>query len=97
MDAQDLFSQPEAVAADVGKFAGLSDHRYFEFALDRQSSCDPRRRSTTVASAFSKRKEAEPKIRQWYASHNDMVADVIGKDVGWNDRIRSTTPKNGAL
>ncbi len=90
VESSKLFQEPEKTAAEVAKFAGLTDdHAFFEFAVDREASCDPRRRSSTVATAFSKRKEAEPQLRKWYADHNDMMSELLGKDTGWNDRIRS--------
>ena len=65
----------------------------------RESSCDPRRRSQKVSVAYYKRKEAEPNFRKWYADHNDMLAELIGQDFGWNDRIRSgnADPHSGFL
>ncbi|CAM9090423.1 unnamed protein product [Scytosiphon promiscuus] len=85
-----LFEEPEKVAAEVAKFAGLGDdHAFFEFALHREASCDPRRRSSEVSTAFSKRKESEPQLRKWYTDHNDMLSELIGEEMGWNDRIRS--------
>ncbi|CAN0466079.1 unnamed protein product [Ascophyllum nodosum] len=99
VDSKKLFSEPEKTAADVAKFAGLSEHTFFEFGVDRESSCDPRRRSQKVSVAYYKRKEAEPNFRKWYADHNDMLAELIGQDFGWNDRIRSgnADPHSGFL
>lgn len=90
VESRKLFQKPEKTAAEVAKFAGLADdHAFFEFAVDREASCDPRRKSSTVATAFSKRKESEPQLRKWYADHNDMMSELLGEDTGWNDRIRS--------
>lgn len=95
VESSKLFQAPEKVAAEVATFAGLDDgHAFFEFAVDRAASCDPRRRSSTVAMAFSKRKEAEPQLRKWYADHNDMLSELLGRDTHWNDRIRSTLNNN---
>lgn len=95
VDSNALFANPEKTAAEVAKFLALADRPLFEFALDREASCDPRRRSTKVSTAYSKRKEAEPQIRKWYADHNDMVMDLLGVDFGWNDRIRSMVVGGG--
>ena len=35
VDSKKLFSEPEKTAADVAKFAGLSEHTFFEFGVDR--------------------------------------------------------------
>lgn len=95
VESTKLFQEPEKVAAEVAKFAGLEDkHAFFEFAVDRDASCDPRRRSSTVASAYSKRKEAEPQLRKWYADHNDMLSELLGEETHWNDRIRSAMNNN---
>lgn len=95
VDSKALFADPEKIATEVANFVGLADHPLFEFALDREASCDPRRRSAKVSAAYSKRKEAEPQIRKWYADHNDMVTEMLGVDLGWNDRIRSMAVGGG--
>lgn len=92
INSSDLFSKPEKVAADVASFAGLSQHDFFEFATDREASCDPRQRSKTISLAYSKRKESEPSLRKWYADHNSMLFEDLGMDFGWNDRIKSMMP-----
>lgn len=97
VDSGALFVEPEKTAAEVAKFVGLEEHTFFEFAVDREASCDPRRRSSTVASAFSKRKEAEPQIRKWFSDHNDMLAELLGKGFGWNDRIKSMKVNSAGL
>lgn len=98
VESTKLFQEPENMAAEVAKFAGLGDnHTFFEFAVDREASCDPRRRSSTVAAAYSKRKEAEPQLRKWYADHNDMMSELLGKETGWNDRIRAVYNNNNQL
>ena len=97
VDSGALFAEPEKATAEVAKFVGLRDHTFFEFAVDRQSSCDPRRRSSAVSSAYSKRKEAEPQIRKWYSDHNDMLAELLGKGFGWNDRIKSMKVNSAGL
>lgn len=61
----------------------------------RESSCDPRRRSSTISTAYSKRKEAEPNFRKWYADHNDMLTELIDMEMGWNDRIKSMNVNGG--
>eukprot|EP00752_Nemacystus_decipiens_P009108 g8132.t1 len=95
VESTKLFQEPEKVAADVAKFAGLEDkHAFFEFAVDRAASCDPRRRSAMIATAYSKRREAEPQLRKWYADHNDMLSELLDKETHWNDRIRSALNNN---
>ncbi|CAM9634260.1 unnamed protein product [Ectocarpus fasciculatus] len=91
VQAEKLFQEPEKKAAEVAKFAGLAgEHSFFEFAVDREASCDPRRKKNPdVVTAYSKRKESEPQLRKWYAEHNDMVSELLGEEMGWNDRIRS--------
>ncbi|CAM9344565.1 unnamed protein product [Ectocarpus sp. 13 AM-2016] len=91
VQAEKLFQEPEKTAAEVAKFAGLAaEHSFFEFAVDREASCDPRRKKNPeVVAAYSKRKESEPQLRKWYAEHNDMVSELLGEEMGWNDRIRS--------
>lgn len=97
VDSGTLFVEPEKTAAEVANFVGLKDHTFFEFAVDRESSCDPRRRSSKVSSAYSKRKEAEPQIRKWFSDHNDMLAELLGKGFGWNDRIKSMKVNSAGL
>ncbi|CAM9601256.1 unnamed protein product [Ectocarpus sp. 6 AP-2014] len=91
VQAEKLFQEPEKTATEVAKFAGLAaEHSFFEFAVDREASCDPRRKKDPkVVTAYSKRKESEPQLRKWYAEHNDMVSELLGEEMGWNDRIRS--------
>lgn len=91
VESSRLFQEPEMIAKEVAKFAGLGDehHVFFEFAVDREASCDPRRRSSTVSAAYSDRKVYEPNLRKWYAEHNDIMSDLVTKDLHWNDRIRS--------
>ena len=98
VESSKLFQEPEKTASEVARFAGLGgNHALFEFAVDRHASCDPRRRSSAVASAYSKRKEAEPQLRKWYAEHNDMMSELLGKETGWNDRIRSAYNQRNPL
>lgn len=91
VESSKLFEKPEETATEVAKFAGLGNenHVFFEFAVDREASCDPRRKSAKVMSAYSGRKVYEPNLRKWYAEHNDIMADMLIKDLDWNDRIRS--------
>lgn len=89
VESQSFFSDPENTAAALAEFAGLEKHSFVRAAISGRPSCDPRRRSAPVASAYAKRKEAEPQIRKWFANHNDMLAEVVGRDMGWNDRIRT--------
>lgn len=91
VESSELFKEPEKTTKGVAKFAGVHDdnHVFFEFAVDREASCDPRRRSTEVKVAYSERRVYEPNLRKWYSEHNDVMADLIIKDLHWNDRIRS--------
>lgn len=89
VNSLDLFARPEKVAKRVAEFAGLDSFIFSEYALARKSSCDPRRRSKDTSYAYSKRVEAEPSLRKWYADHNDALSEDMGVEFHWNKRIQS--------